>query len=191
MIATLNSRCYLMNEAFHVKAAKLTADNCSGITAGDRIYRMKTSGYAELLGSRLEAVQKNMFPQVNSRTMDVACYRNFTLVGTFGQGFFLYNDRGELVTRMDKTTGLCPNGVSSLLVGSNRLFIGSKPGLIKADLPLLQPMKLFKETEGMFTWECRPTGLKKLSDGLVVDVSKNLELANMPVAELNLQNQNA
>lgn len=165
LIQTLDHRCYLTNEQFEIKTAVQIPDDYSVMAIGNRICGMNMSGYVEALDSNLRAIRKNIFPQINSRITSLVAYRNYTLVGTFGQGLFVYNDRGELVKRMDKTTGLYTNIVASLLVDGNRLFIGSNLGLIKADLPNFQHVKLFTENEGMFTWECRPNGLRKLPDG--------------------------
>ncbi|RYY09374.1 MAG: hypothetical protein EOO04_38530 [Chitinophagaceae bacterium] len=94
-------------------------------------------------------------------------------MGTFGQGIFLYDKWGKLVQKLDKKTGLTTNIITGLLTDGNQVYMGSNLGLIRADLPDLKNVKVFKESEGMFSWECRQGGLKKLPDGSMMIATTN------------------
>lgn len=173
LFETLNHHCYLTDSQLHVMVRTELPPDQSTTVVNERIYVVNSTGYIALLDTNLQTVQKNLFPQISSRITEIVTYRNYTLVGTFGQGLFLYDHRGKLLKRMDKTNGLFTNIVTSLLVDGDRLFIGSNLGLISTDLPNLQHVKLFKESEGMFNWECRTNGLTKLPDGAILVATTN------------------
>jgi hypothetical protein len=119
------------------------------------------------MDDNLDIIRENVFPEVKSRITEMVSYRNHTLIGTFGQGLFIYDQFGKLIRRIDKKNGLTTNIITALLIDSNWLFAGSNRGLIKISLPDFKHIQVFKEQEGMINWECRPLGLKKLPDGSV------------------------
>lgn len=184
LFETLGHRCYLTDTLFRVKATVQVPDDYMLAVMDNRIYSYSANGCVNLLDSNLQNVQKNIFPQISSRITEMVCYGNLCLIGTFGQGLFVYNNRGELLKRLDKTNGLNTNIVTSLLVDGNRLFIGSNVGLVAGDLPNLRQIKLFKESEGMFTWECRQNGLKCLPGGGVLIATTNGPYIYYPAKDL-------
>lgn len=173
LVETLGHRAYLTDLQFRIKATTRLPDDCTLSVLGNAICRKSESGSVDMLDTALRIAKADMFPQINSRVTGLTRFGNSTLIGTFGQGLFVYNDQGELVKHMDKTSGLFTNIVTALLVDGNRLFVGSNIGLIAGDLPALQQVKLFKESEGMFTWECRANGLAKLPDGGLLIATTN------------------
>ncbi|RYF77422.1 MAG: hypothetical protein EON98_16415, partial [Chitinophagaceae bacterium] len=173
VVQTLNGTCYLTDENFAVKTSVKLPEDYTVLVLKDKIYRLSPFGEVDVLDSRLQVARKNIFPEVSSRITDITCFRDNFLVGTFGQGLFLYNQGGKLVKKLDKRTGLNTNIVTSLLVDGNQLFIGSNLGLIRTELPDIRHCKLFMESEGMFNWECRQGGLKKLPNGSIMIATTN------------------
>lgn len=165
VVQTLDNTCYVTDQTFRVKTTKRLPENFYLTVVKDRIYAVSPFGEVDALDETLNAVRKNLFPEITSRITEITTYRDNFLIGTFGQGIFLYNAWGKLLRRLDKKSGLNTNIVTSLLVDGNQLYIGSNLGLIKTDLPELCCVKVFKESEGMFNWECRPDGLRKLPGG--------------------------
>ncbi|HEX8314067.1 MAG TPA: two-component regulator propeller domain-containing protein [Flavisolibacter sp.] len=173
LVTTLNSTCYLTDENFNVKLSIKLGEEYGVVVLKDKIYQVSPFGQVDQLNNHLKVIKRNLFPEISSRITDITCFRDNFLVGTFGQGLFMYNQWGKLVGKMDKKSGLNTNIVTSLLVDGGRLFIGSNLGLIRADLPELKNIKAFKESEGMFNWECRGEGLKKLANGAIVVATTN------------------
>lgn len=173
LVKTLYNSCYLTDYDFNIKASiKLPEDYMIAVLK-DKIYGLSSSGQADVLDNNLQVVRKNIFPEISSRITELTCYRENFLVGTFGQGLFVYDQWGKLLQRIDKKTGLNTNIITSLLVDGTHLFIGSNLGLIRAELPDLHAIKIFKESEGMFNWECRENGLKKLLNGAIMIATTN------------------
>ena len=85
----------------------------------------------------------------------------------------MYDQWGKFIRKIDKKTGLNTNIITSLLVDGSQMYIGSNLGMIKVELPQLNNIKVFKESEGMFNWECRRNGLKKLPRGAILIATTN------------------
>lgn len=173
VVQTLGDAGYVTDETFAVKAKRQLPEGWSLSVANNKIYCRRTDGQVELLDKELQTVRQNVFPQIGSRITQITGYRDCLLVSTFGQGLFVYDADGKLLMRLDKSNGLHTNIVTSLLVDGSRLFMGSNLGLLRADLPGVQNIKAFTESEGLFNWECRPNGLKKLASGGVVIATTN------------------
>lgn len=173
VVTTLNGACYLTDENFGIKYTIRLPEGHGVIVVKDKIYLVSPFGQVNLLDNHFRVIKRNLFPEISSGITQITCFRDNLLVGTFGQGLFLYNSGGKLVRKIDKKNGLNTNIVTSLLVDGNRLFIGSNLGLIRADLPELKGLKAFKESEGMVNWECRRHGLEKLANGAIVISTTN------------------
>ncbi|MDB5207682.1 MAG: hypothetical protein JWR72_2757 [Flavisolibacter sp.] len=173
LVQTLDQSCYLTDYDFKIKASAKLPEEYTVTVLKDKIYRLSPFGQVDMLDNNLKVVKQNIFPEISSRITELTCYRDNFLVGTFGQGLFVYNQWGKLLKRIDKKSGLNTNIVTSLLVDGAHLFIGSNLGLIRGDLPDLNSIKVFNESEGMFNWECRPGGLKKLSNGGIMIATTN------------------
>jgi ligand-binding sensor domain-containing protein len=173
LVTTLDYSCYLTDYDLNIKASTKLPEDYTITILKEKIYRVSPFGEVDILDNKLKVVKKNIFPEISSRITEITCYRDNFLVGTFGQGLFVYNQRGKLVKRIDKKGGLNTNIITSLLVDGVYLFIGSNLGLIRADLPDLSNIKVFKESEGMFNWECRQDGLKKLPNGAIMIATTN------------------
>jgi hypothetical protein len=172
-VQTLNNTCYLTDDSLNIKVAVTLPEDYFITVVKDKIYLISPFGQVDELNDQLKPIKKNVFPEISSRITEIACYRNNLIVGTFGQGLYLYDQRMKFKRKVDKKSGLNTNIVTGLLVDGNQLYIGSNLGMIKADLPQLQNMKVFKESEGMFNWECRQNGLQKLPDGAIMIATTN------------------
>jgi len=183
----LDYNCYATDFSFAVKAFRKLPEQNYLFVVNDKIYEGSMFGRVDLLGEDLKPLAKNLFPEISSRVTQIAACRNYFLVGTFGQGLFIYDDTGKLIKKLDKKTGLATNIVTGLTIDENRVFIGSNLGLIKADLPDLSNVKVFTESEGMFTWECRQQGLMKLSNGSIFVATTNGPYVYFPEKDLASQ----
>jgi len=173
LIQTLDNSCYLTDYHFNIKRTIRVPEGILVTVVKDKIYRLNLFGQVDVLDDDLKVVKRNIFPEISSRITEIVCYRDQLLVGTFGQGIFLYNKRGQLEQKLDKKTGLTTNIITGLVTDGNQVYMGSNLGLIRADLPDLKNVKVFKESEGMFSWECRQGGLKKLPDGGIMIATTN------------------
>lgn len=173
MVQTLDNTCYLTDYGLRIKKTIRLDDNRYVVVVKEKIYQVNSVGQVDLLDDELKPVRKNIFPEITSRITQIIGYRDQFLIGTFGQGLFVYNAWGKLLRRLDKKNGLQTNIVTSLLVDGNQLYIGSNLGLMKAGLPELRNTKMFTENEGMFNWECRTDGLLKLSNGGILISTTN------------------
>ncbi|HVF98121.1 MAG TPA: hypothetical protein VM871_12400, partial [Flavisolibacter sp.] len=173
VVQTLNNTCYITDVDLRVKSAMQLQKNFSLTVVKDKIYAVGQSGLVNLLDDNLKTARQNLFPEITSRITEITTYRDNYLISTFGQGLFLYNGLGKLVRRLHKKNGLTTNIITSLLVEGDKLYIGSNLGLIEVGLPELQSVKTFKESEGMFNWECRTNGLKKLPNGAIFIATTN------------------
>lgn len=173
VIQTLGDVGYVTDASFRPKARRELPDDYSIKVLNNRIYGVSNTGRTDVLNDKLQVIQPNVFPQIGSRITALTGHGDYLLVGTFGQGLFVYDAGGRLVRRLDKKSGLGTNIVTALLADGSRLFIGSNLGLLRADLPDIQNVKTFTESEGMFSWECRPGGLKELADGSILIATTN------------------
>lgn len=184
VVQTLGDVGYVTDASFRTKARRELPEDYSITVLNNKIYGISNTGRADVLNDKLQAVQNNVFPQISSRVTALICHGDYLLVGTFGQGLFVYDAGGRLVKRLDKKSGLGTNIVTALLADGPRLFIGSNLGLLRADLPDVQNIKTFTESEGMFSWECRPNGLKKLTDGAILIATTNGPYLYYPAKDL-------
>lgn len=173
LVQTLDNHCYLTDEKFAVRVAARMPEGIYHAVVNDRIYRITALGQVDVLDDSLRTVKKNLFPEVSSRITAIVTCRDRFLLGTFGQGLFLYDAWGKLLKRLDKRSGFPTNIVTSLLVNGSTVYVGSNLGLIKVGLPDLGNVRVYKESEGMMTWECRPNGLQKLADGRLLIATTN------------------
>lgn len=173
LVQTLDHSCYLVDDNFKIKTTAKLPEDYTLTVLKDKIYRLSPFGRVDILDNDLKVVQQNLFPEISSRITELACYRDDFLIGTFGQGLFVYNQWGKLLKRIDKKSGLNTNIITSLLVDGTQLFIGSNLGLTRGQLPELNSIKFFNESEGMFNWECRQGGLRKLPNGAIMIATTN------------------
>lgn len=173
VIQTLDNTCYITDYELNIKTTRKLSEDAFVTVLKDKIYLISPFGEVSLLDNDLKVQKKNIFPEVSSRITELTCYRDNFLVGSFGQGLFFYNQWGKLVKKLDKKNGLTTNIITGLLVDGNHLFIGTNVGLARTDLPEFKTVKVFKESEGMFSWECRQGGLKKLPNGAIIIATTN------------------
>ncbi|HUC82085.1 MAG TPA: two-component regulator propeller domain-containing protein [Flavisolibacter sp.] len=191
LVTTLRGMCYVTDENFAIKRSVQLPDSYTITVLKDKIYQVSPFGQVNQLDDQLRVTRQNLFPEISSRVTQLTCYRDQFLVGTFGQGLFLYDAGGKLLRRLDKKSGLNTNIVTSLLVDGPRLFIGSNLGMIRADLPDFKNIKTFQESEGMFNWECRNEGLQKLSNGAILIATTNGPYVYYPAEDQATQHTSA
>ena len=191
IIQTLDNTCYLTDFDFNVKKSRMLSEDAYVTVVKDQLYLVSPSGQVSVLDASLNVTKRNIFPDVSSRITEILCYRDHFLVGSFGQGLFIFNQWGKLIKKLDKKNGLTTNIITGLLIDGNQLYIGTNLGLVKTDLPDFRSIRIFKEAEGMFSWECRQGGLRKLPNGAIFVATTNGPYLYYPQKDAGLHNASA
>ncbi|MGZ5221769.1 MAG: triple tyrosine motif-containing protein, partial [Chitinophagaceae bacterium] len=187
VIQMLDYSAYVTDYGFNVKTSAMLPEDFRISVLKDKIYQVSNFGQVDLLDNNLKVVKKNLFPEVSSRITEIICHRDHFLIATFGQGLYVYDQWGKMIKKLDKRNGLNTNIVTSLLVDGSHLFLGTNLGLVRAGLPDFSAIKVFNEDEGMFNWECRQDGLKKLANGGIMVSTTNGPYIYYPAKDMTGQ----
>jgi hypothetical protein len=171
IVQEMDGTTYLYGDNFHLLR---TAPSMLEMIRfdGAKIYLMQSIGKTNVIDSNFNLVEENVFPEINSDVSQIVECNGKTIVSTIGEGIFFYDANGNLLSKIDKKTGLHSNVVTSLLVDGDALFAGTNYGLVKIDMRSMKT-RIFNENEGMFSGECRWNGLLKLSRDAILIATTN------------------